>query len=105
MESEENKAMTTTSQSYPRITGLAGGSSLILGGLLWWLGVMNVRTPIFFSNLVPSTISDSFILVCASILAIGICKETGIVGGSTVGKIALIVFGTRNLVLGFSIES
>lgn len=91
--------MTTTSQSYPRISGLAGGSSLIFGGLLWWLGMMNVRTAIFFSNLVPSTISAIFILIGMSILAVGIAKEPGIAGDSTVGKIALILFGGRNLVL------
>lgn len=86
-------------QSYPRITGLAGGISLVIGGLLWRLGAMNVQTAIFFHNSIPSTISGIFILVGASILAIGIANETGIVGGSTVGKFALILFGARNLVL------
>lgn len=92
--------MSTTVQIHRRTTDIAGGIGLIIGGAMWLFGALHLRTPVFFSNPVPSTIAALFVLAGATILAVGIGGEPGIVGGSMVGKVALILFGARNLVLG-----
>ena len=85
----------------PRITTVAGGLGLMVGG---GIGViLATAVPVFGGLPFPilwelSVVSDLFLLAAAVILALGIFREPGIVGVSPIGKIALVVFGARNLV-------
>jgi len=83
---------------------IAGGAALFLSGCIGLLGAFHVRAGGYFFNNGPATISALLLLGAVIVLAIGLRGETGIVGSSTLGKVALIVFGARGLVLvGFTI--
>ncbi len=85
----------------PRITTVAGGLGLSVGGGIGLILVSaapgSSELPIPF-NWGLSVIGGLFALAGAVILAFGLPREPGIVGTSPIGKSALIVFGARNLV-------
>ncbi|MCX7523344.1 hypothetical protein OSC27_13785 [Microbacterium sp. STN6] len=91
--------MNTTSAVRSRVARIAGGVGLLVGGGFWILGASHVRAPLNFSDSGPSATAAIIVLAGMILLAMGVGKNSGVVGRSATGKIALILFGLRNLVL------
>jgi hypothetical protein len=91
--------MNTPALTRPHLTTLWGGGGILVVALLSWLAALNVAVPLTadyflpFGSRIPSMVSDTILLGAVAILALGIRGESGIVGRSVVGKIALLVFG------------
>lgn len=82
-----------------RLTSILAGAGLVIGGLSWLLGAAHLGAGDAFRGPVPAFIGDVAMLAAAVLLALGAPHEAGIVGASVSGRVALVVFGARNLVL------
>lgn len=86
----------------PRLTTLWGGAGIVVASLLSLLAFFRFSFPLthdyflVFSAPIPAAVSAVILLVAIGILAFGIPGESGIVGHSVVGKVALLVFGIRD---------
>ncbi|NEM91656.1 hypothetical protein [Galbitalea soli] len=95
--------MGTNTTSAIHRTTLLGGALLAVAGLIALLGSARVTLPdsaIPFGSIIPATIADIVLLAAFITLAVGVRGETGIVGTSTVGRVALILFGCGYLLFG-----
>ncbi len=97
--------METSTPARPRITTLWGGLGIAISGAITLLASFHLVVPVLvgyglsLSGVVPQLISSAVLLAAAAILAFGIRGESGIVGGSVVGKVALVVFGADHLLI------
>lgn len=86
------------------LTTIVGGAGVLLASLILLLASLGAVIPISdayifpFRSQVPSTVSAIIFLVALAVLAFGIRGEQGIVGGSIVGKVAMLVFGIGGVV-------
>jgi hypothetical protein len=81
------------------MTTLWGGVGLAVGGVLWILADAGPSFPHIVSAAVWEVVAGAVVCAAAVILAVGLGRETGIVGRSAWGVMALFLFGARNLTL------
>ena len=91
--------MTPESSGAGLRTTLLGGSGLIVAGVLWILADEGSWFPHVVTAAVWGVVADLILCAAAVVLAVGLSRETGIVGRSGWGVTTLILFGARNLVL------
>jgi hypothetical protein len=101
----KDDAMNTSTLNRPHLTTLWGGGGIVIAALLSLLATFRVAVPLAhdysfqFRGAIPQLLSSIVLAVAIGILALGIRAEAGIVRRSVVGKIALIVFGLRDVVI------
>ncbi len=89
--------MATPALRPARITTVVGGGAITVAALIWLLASPSFGF-LFRGNPIPLAVTAVFLLAAMGVLAFGIRGETSIVGSSIVGKVALVIFGARNLV-------